>query len=44
MNRLRSALVETLSAATGSVKLGQPVPESYLALLSKSGWPQQTQT
>jgi hypothetical protein len=43
MNRLVSDSVRTFSAATGSVKLGQPVPESNFASESNSGSPQQTQ-
>src|SRR5450759_5147980 len=43
MNRLLSDSVRTFSPATGSVKLGQPLPESNLASESKRGVPQQTQ-
>ncbi len=39
MNRLVSDSVRTFSAATGLVKLGQPVPESNFASESNSGSP-----
>src|SRR5262245_9564902 len=43
MNSVLSATSDTLFSSTGCQKLGQPVPDSNFVLLSKSGWPQQTQ-
>ena len=43
MNRLRSSRRATAPSLTGAQKLGQPVPESYLASDENSGWPQHTQ-
>ena len=44
MNRLRSSFSTTLSGSSGLVKLGQPVPESYLSSELKSGSPETTST
>ena len=38
-----SSCADTAPSATGSVKLGQPVPESNLVSEEKSGSPQETQ-
>src|ERR1700681_4653766 len=42
MKSVRSDSVRTFSSATGSEKLGQPVPESNFASKSNSGVPQHT--
>ena len=39
MNSLRSSRIVTLSGSSGLVKLGQPVPESYLSSELNSGSP-----
>jgi hypothetical protein len=43
MKKARSVSVSTALSATGSVKLGQPVPESNLVSDENSSWPQQAQ-
>ncbi len=43
MPYVRSSCVSTASATIGSVKLGQPVPESNLVLESNSSAPQPAQ-
>jgi hypothetical protein len=39
-----SAFVRTASAAIGLVKLGHPVPLSYLSVDENRGWPETTST
>ena len=43
MPRLVSTEVAVASRSAGRVKLGQPLPESYLSFDEKSSAPQQTQ-
>ena len=43
INRLLSSLDLTASSSIGRVKLGQPVPDSYLSAESNNGNPQHTQ-
>src|SRR3954454_3906261 len=44
MRSFQSVLVVTASGSMGRVKLGQPVPLSYLSSDEKSGWPDTTST
>jgi hypothetical protein len=41
---LPSTLSVTASAVSGLVKLGHPVPLSYLSVDENSGWPETTST
>ncbi len=44
MNKVRSVLVRRFDGSSGRVKLGQPVPDSYLSRELKSGSPETTST
>ena len=44
MKNLRSERVTTFAGSSGLVKLGQPVPDSYLSSELKSGSPLTTST
>ncbi len=44
MNRVRSSISRRLPVPIGAEKLGQPVPESNLALEAKRSFPQIRQT